>query len=128
MKSKFFVGKMRYAGLTSSRYKDFTYGRNSFIKPTIDIRDNQNHGTYGALLFDERWRLKRKKIIERDNNCCVICKNSDSLQVHHRQYHFIKALQEFKSPWDYEDYLLITLCEKCHSRGHNKFKVPNVYL
>lgn len=128
MKGRFFIGKGRYGALVTSRYKNFTYGRESFSKPLLEIPDNKAHGTYGALLFDERWRMRRAQIIDRDNHSCVICHSEESLQVHHRQYHFIKATQQFKAPWDYEDYLLVTLCEKCHSRGHSKYKVPNVYL
>lgn len=128
IRSRFFIGKGRHASVPASRYKHFTYGRTSFSAPTPDIPQQEAHGTYGALLFDEKWKVKRAQIIERDDNACVICQCSENLQVHHRQYHFIKALGKFKAPWDYEDHLLITLCERCHARGHNKYKVPNIYL
>lgn len=86
------------------------------------------HGTYGALLFDPRWRARREEILTRDLNRCVICKGNTGLQVHHRQYHFIIKNNEFKLPWEYEDRLLITLCEACHKRGHNKYKVPTINI
>ncbi|WP_229747191.1 HNH endonuclease [Mucilaginibacter galii] len=86
------------------------------------------HGTYGQLLFDERWRTKRLDILARDRNQCIICNNTQELQVHHRQYHYIKAESQFKPPWDYPENLLITLCKKCHNRGHNKFKVPTLSI
>jgi len=127
-KSRFHIGKGRYDSLTNTRYSSFTYGSKSFALSEESTVEGQAHGTYGALLFDKRWIAKRTEIIQRDKNRCVICSEEEGLQVHHRQYHFIKALQQFKAPWDYEDRLLITLCEKCHSRGHSKFKVPNVYL
>jgi 5-methylcytosine-specific restriction endonuclease McrA len=82
------------------------------------------HGSYGNLLFDQRWKSKRTAIVARDNGCCVICKNAEDLQVHHRQYHFIKSANAFKMPWDYADYLMITLCKSCHQRGHSKYKIP----
>ena len=82
------------------------------------------HGSYGNLLFDPRWRSKRNDIISRDKGCCVICNSTDELLVHHRQYHYVKAAKGFKVPWDYPDHLLITLCKSCHQRGHSKFKVP----
>lgn len=125
--SRFHTSKGRYVALTTSRYKDYTYGENSFADAEVEI-EAKGHGTYGGLLFDKRWIAKRAEIIERDQNSCVICKGGENLQVHHRQYHFIKALKKFKAPWDYEDHLMITLCEKCHSKGHSKFRVPNVYL
>lgn len=86
------------------------------------------HGSYGNLLFDPRWKLKRNEIISRDQGCCVICKGTDDIQVHHRQYQYVKADKGFKVPWDYPDYLLITLCKSCHQRGHSKFKVPIVII
>ena len=84
------------------------------------------HGSYGALLFHPRWKSKRKEILARDMNRCVHCKSDKELQVHHRQYHFIVQQQQFRLPWDYPDHLLITLCESCHSHGHNKYKVPTI--
>lgn len=128
MNNKFFTGKGRFGGFTNSRYMSATYGRNSFIEPEPELQADQAHGTYGALLFDKRWSAKRAEIIARDDGRCVVCKSNVSLQVHHRQYHYIKGLKRFKPPWDYENYLLVTLCEKCHSKGHNRFRVPNVYI
>ncbi|AOM80938.1 hypothetical protein BFS30_21460 [Pedobacter steynii] len=86
------------------------------------------HGSYGALLFDRRWKDKRSSILIRDNNKCVICGFAEGLQVHHRQYLYVTALKKFKSPWDYSDKTLITLCNSCHQRGHSKFKVPIIYI
>ncbi len=80
---------------------------------------------YGEKLFDPRWISKRKAILRRDGNSCVICRKSNvKLQVHHKQYHFIKRLQKHVDPWDYDDRYLITLCESCHNRGHSKYQVP----
>jgi 5-methylcytosine-specific restriction endonuclease McrA len=86
------------------------------------------HGSYGALLFDPRWKARRKLILQRDAHSCVICQSKTEVQVHHRQYHFIIRSNEFKPPWDYADHLLITLCESCHNRGHSKYKVPTIIL
>lgn len=84
---------------------------------------------YGAKLFDPRWLRKRKAILKRDGHMCVVCKTSDlKLQVHHKQYHFIKRLQKHVDPWDYDDRYLVTLCERCHGRGHSKFQVPLKYI
>ncbi|MCD8740183.1 hypothetical protein LT679_06170 [Mucilaginibacter roseus] len=86
------------------------------------------HGTYGGLLFDERWKSKRAQILLRDQNKCIICKRSEELQVHHRQYHFNKNQNQFSPPWQYPNNLLITLCKSCHQRGHAKFKVPTLSI
>jgi 5-methylcytosine-specific restriction endonuclease McrA len=87
-----------------------------------------NHGGYGATLFDPRWKAKRKEILARDRNSCVICSSEKNLQVHHRQYHFSRALNAFRNPWEYPNNLLVTLCERCHQRGHRLYKVPTKYL
>jgi hypothetical protein len=127
MRTKFHVGKARYQSLVNSRYNHYTYGEIKFSESETDTEATA-HGTYGVLLFDKRWIAKRTEILIRDNNQCIICFSAESLQVHHRQYHFIKALKQFKAPWDYEPSLMITLCEKCHARGHSKFRVPKVYM
>jgi|SRR5690554_5054479 len=87
-----------------------------------------NHGTYGGALFDPRWKAKRKEIIERDQHKCIICHSVNSLQVHHRQYHFSRTLNSFKNPWEYENHLMVTLCENCHQKGHRIYKVPVKYI
>ena len=86
------------------------------------------HGSYGALLFDPRWKARRITILERDAHSCVICRSKSNVQVHHRQYHFMIRSNEFKLPWDYADHLLIVLCESCHKRGHSKYTVPIIIL
>jgi hypothetical protein len=127
-RDKFFNPKGRYESLPTSRFKEFTYGATGDGTNHVEIDFEPRHGTYGALLFDKRWIQRRLQILERDNNKCVICQSTVALQIHHRQYHFVKALSQFKAPWEYEDYLLITLCERCHSKGHGKYRIPNVYL
>ena len=125
---KFLNARGRYDSLPTSRYKEFSYGASGDGSNKVEMDFEPRHGTYGALLFDKRWIERRGQILLRDGNQCVICQGTEGLQVHHRQYHFVKALNQFKAPWEYEDYLLITLCERCHSKGHSKYKIPNVYL
>ena len=126
---------------TYSRYqylplkKDSTYRRYRQEERSIESHslnpvdlDIPAHGTYGALLFDPRWKTKRVEILVRDMHSCTICQSQDTLQVHHRQYHFLVKENKFRMPWDYPDHLLITLCESCHKRGHSKYKVPTINL
>jgi 5-methylcytosine-specific restriction endonuclease McrA len=79
---------------------------------------------YNTLLLSPQWQQKRKTILKRDDHKCRCCRSSKSLQVHHRQYHVIKTMNQFKQPWKYENKYLITLCDKCHKAGHSKFRVP----
>ena len=64
---------------------------------------------YSDKLKDPRWQRKRLEILERDNWHCQNCFDGEStLHVHHRRYFY------GKDPWDYENHLLLTLCENCH--------------
>lgn len=64
---------------------------------------------YSELLRNPRWQKKRLQILERDNWSCLICGDKDkTLHVHHKFY--IKG----RSPWEYPDYYLSTLCHECH--------------
>lgn len=131
--SKFHLNKGRYSAPRHSRYSAYIKGR------VFDGRDSaavgshdqwlpKSHGSYGALLLDPNWKAKRKEILERDSHKCRICNGTEELQVHHRQYLFIKATKQFKVPWDYPEHLLITLCSKCHARGHYQYKVPSILI
>jgi|AntAceMinimDraft_5_1070358.scaffolds.fasta_scaffold105655_1 hypothetical protein len=132
MESRFQLIEGRHNSLPTTRLYTYTYGENKLPEQPNHNQETddgeEHHGTYGALLFDKRWREKRLEILQRDNNQCVICAASEPLQVHHRQYHMIKTTRKFKPPWEYTDDLLITLCENCHSRGHNKFRVPVIQI
>lgn len=89
---------------------------------------NKNHGSYGALLLDKRWKDFRKIILSRDSERCIICDVDKELQVHHKQYHFLELQKTFKKPWEYPAHLLVTVCKSCHQKGHNKYKVPIKYI
>jgi 5-methylcytosine-specific restriction endonuclease McrA len=85
--------------------------------------------SYEEKLFDPRWAEKKKSILLRDGNKCVICgKSEERMCVHHKQYHFIKRLEKHVDPWDYEDKYLVTLCDSCHNRGHYRYQVPVKYI
>jgi 5-methylcytosine-specific restriction endonuclease McrA len=64
---------------------------------------------YSELLKDPRWQVKRIAILKRDNFTCQECgARNTMLHVHH---HFYTV---DTNPWDYDDCMLITLCEECH--------------
>lgn len=115
---------------SNTTYRRFVQADKALKKSNLDtiLTDIPAHGTYGASLFRPEWRAKREEILKRDLNSCVICNSNNSLQVHHRQYHFIVRENRFKLPWEYSENLLITLCESCHKRGHSKFKVPTINI
>lgn len=69
---------------------------------------------YAKKLKDPRWKIKRYKIIERDDKQCQRCRSEIDLEVHHIKY--------TGEPWDAPDSDLITLCECCHTSIENKKK------
>jgi len=75
-----------------------------------------NSKAFAAQYKDARWQRKRLEIMERDKFTCHMCrKTADdgiTLNVHHSRY--IKG----KKPWEYEKWLLTTLCEDCHRHQH----------
>jgi len=121
-------GKYRYLALSDVHRRYRSARLTSELHPSKVDQKEFVHGSYGALLFDPRWKAKRLMILKRDTNKCIICKSPENLQIHHRQYHFIKSIKSFSPPWDYEDKLLITLCQFCHQKGHRQYNVPTKYI
>ena len=131
--ANFELNKGRYAAPHNSRYAAYIKNRTTDGKDTnaVDVHAKSTplaHGSYGALILHPNWKARRKEILTRDQHRCRICNSIKELQVHHRQYLFVKATQRFKSPWDYPDHLMITLCSNCHSRGHAMYKVPSIII
>ena len=83
------------------------------------LRDERDE--YSKLLQDERWKEKRRKIISRDRCRCTWCGSDSNLQVHHKYYEKFPN-NEFVDLWDYPDETLVTLCEKCHEKAHEKYR------
>lgn len=79
---------------------------------------------YIEKLHDARWEKRRQQIFIRDRFRCLNCGSTDNLQVHHRQYHYVSKKEMYVDPWEYPDELLVTLCEKCHTKGHELYLVP----
>lgn len=58
--------------------------------------------------YHKDWRQARRKALKRDGNKCVLCSNTQNLNVHHIiPYRYSKS-------HDLDN--LITLCRSCHSR------------
>jgi hypothetical protein len=73
---------------------------------------------YSKLLLDPRWQKKRLEILNRDEWICQYCfADERTLHVHHKYYIYNKK------PWEYDNNVLITLCDSCHSAegGHIKY-------
>ena len=77
---------------------------------------SQINMSYAEKLKDPRWQKMRLKVLERDEWKCRECGDSNStLHVHHLIYF------PGREPWEYNDNLLITLCEECHKEVNDCF-------
>ena len=69
--------------------------------------------TYAEMLRDPRWQRRRLEILSRDEFTCQRCRSTTKeLHAHHKFY-----LSGGKSPWEYGDEHLITLCLDCHEHA-----------
>lgn len=73
--------------------------------------------SYAKQLEDEKWQVKRRKILKRDHFKCTKCGYEDNLNVHHIYY------VHFKKAWQYPNDALITLCGKCHKEWHDNHDI-----
>lgn len=77
---------------------------------------------YSQALRDPRWQRKRLEIFQRDDWRCRKCgTDSKNLQIHHTKY------ERGKNPWEYPGFVLLTLCEDCHSDETFFQKNPSVH-
>lgn len=72
---------------------------------------------YTNQLRTLNWKIKRFKILKRDNFCCLECKSENNLQVHHTKY------IQGRMAWEYPDDVLHTLCSECHIKIHKNTKI-----
>jgi hypothetical protein len=83
-------------------------------------KPKKEYKPYYEKLRDPRWQRKRLEIMQRDKFQCRECKSeSSTLNVHHFWY------DKGAEPWEYDNGVLITLCEGCHKELHvrqDKFK------
>lgn len=71
--------------------------------------------TYSQKLLDPRWQRKRLEIMERDGFKCSNCEDDkEALRVHHTYY------VSGRSPWNYPNWSLVTLCKTCHDEEHKE--------
>jgi len=110
-RSVIFVSKLKNIDMQNAAHKE------------IGIQD-ENRLIYSMQLKSQEWQRKRDQVLLRDNKKCRNCGSQTNLQIHHRQYHTIRSSGKFKKPWDYNLKYLITLCNDCHEKGHQKFRVP----
>ena len=65
---------------------------------------------YAAYMKSQMWRFARHLVLLRSGGRCEICRNSHSIQVHHKQYPRVFGKEKLSD--------LIALCKWCHAREH----------
>src|SRR5262249_32463891 len=93
------------------------------LRPPISfVRLFKQIMSYSERLKDTRWRLKRARILYRDNFTCRWCGIRDEAEsvwpgnppkIHLEVHHFEYASSFL--PWDVPDDWLVTLCAYCHT-------------
>ena len=69
---------------------------------------------YAKLRMHPKWQKKRLRVFQRDKWQCRQCKDKETtLHVHHLKY-------TKYYPWNEPMNNLVTLCARCHGRGHKK--------
>lgn len=97
------------------------YKRKNIIFPSNvgNICPKSDKERYIELLNDNNWKIKRENILKRDSYKCKWCGDITNLQVHHKYYSKYPNEQKVL-PWNYPDNALVTLCDNCHKKAHNK--------
>ena len=90
-----------------------------------DLQRRPEPFTYEDLLNTFEWLDRREVILKRDGSRCARCASAGSfsaessgVQVHHLYY------VRNRTPWDYPDDALVTLCVECHQHLHETEEVP----
>lgn len=88
---------------------DLRYLKDKFYKQVIigldKIKNDEAWDKYNEYLNSEKWKVKRKKVLERDNYLCQACLTNKAEQIHHLTYNNI---------YDEPLYELISVCKRCH--------------
>jgi 5-methylcytosine-specific restriction endonuclease McrA len=65
---------------------------------------------YAKYLKTEHWKEIRLKVLERDNNQCLMCGTTKNINVHHKTYNNLgnEKLTD-----------LVTICKRCHKLFHD---------
>lgn len=83
---------------------------NKLYGKIIEMKESDRKQYYrNHYLKSDYWRLKRERILERDNHKCRFCKSEGS-DVHHISYRNL-----MREKW----HELITLCRSCHEKCHS---------
>lgn len=71
-----------------------------------------------SFLHHEHWKHKRDMILRRDSYTCQLCKRYGKTTAANHVHHIFPW--EFYPQYTYENWNLISLCQQCHNRMHDR--------
>lgn len=78
---------------------------------------------YSDKLKDPRWQRRKSEVQHKANFTCEDCgSTTKTLHVHHCFY------VTGRDPWEYDDDLLMLLCDECHPRRQNLEQQAHIEL
>lgn len=114
--------KVVYGGASGYVYRDYVQGDEGLSVPRVVLlvalfvvvffvsTFNFRRFYYRKIyLKSERWKIKRRMVLRRDNWKCVYC-GAPASDVHHLKY----AVRIGREPIDW----LVSVCRSCHERQH----------
>lgn len=93
---------------------------------STDEDEQQYKSEYDRLLHTPQWYEFRQKILKQHYNECDWCGRHNHLQIHHK-YYLKTPNNKHINPWDYPDEAMMCLCESCHKKAHNIYKIKTYY-
>jgi 5-methylcytosine-specific restriction endonuclease McrA len=88
--------------------RDLKYVFLKEVRESLDkIKNQEAWDEYNQYLNSDKWKLKRKKVLERDNYLCQACLTNKAEEIHHLTYENI---------YDEPLYQLISVCKRCHDK------------
>ena len=79
-------------------------------RETVEVSDESKNNPY--------WEEVKRKVRIRDGHSCQMCGKTYNLEIHHLKYK-INGVSIIGKELDHLD-CLITLCEDCHQKVHNR--------
>lgn len=76
------------------------------------LKEREHRYDYQEYLNSPEWKAKRRQRLALDKYTCRLCGSGKNLHVHHISY------KNLGKPEELDD--LITLCDKCHARVHER--------
>lgn len=81
---------------------------------------------YAEFLRSPEWRAAARRVRDRFNNLCVVCRGAENLEVHHICYDFPnrpEAVGRWPCGWlPVADAGLVLMCADCHAVYHWRWR------